>query len=187
MEQIMKFLYEMGQMKKISRTGWWIAGVKDPESVAEHSFRVAIVGYVLAKLENVDPYKVAVMCLFHDIHEARLNDIHKIGEKYFNLSEAENQAFLDQTSRLPASISSDLKSLMDEFNACKSVEAKIANDADRLECLIQAREYQSQGYKNVWDWIHNCRNDLKTESAKKIADKCMEMDPQEWWLGLMSI
>jgi hypothetical protein len=36
-----KYLYEAGQLKRVKRSGWWIAGVKDPESVAEHSFRTA--------------------------------------------------------------------------------------------------------------------------------------------------
>ncbi|GGP44124.1 hypothetical protein GCM10010214_16250 [Streptomyces abikoensis] len=33
------FLLEMGMLKRAKRSGWWIAGVKDPETIAEHSFR----------------------------------------------------------------------------------------------------------------------------------------------------
>src|SRR5215469_9736084 len=50
-----RYLYEVGQLKLSKRTGWWHAGVPDPESVAEHTFRTAIIGYVLAVLEDADP------------------------------------------------------------------------------------------------------------------------------------
>lgn len=187
MDNIIKFFYEVGQAKKVDRSGWWIAGISDPESVAEHSFRVAIIGYVLAKLENGDPDKVITMCLFHDIHETRINDIHKIGQKYINTDDAEKQAFLDQVKGLPKSVSSTLNALISEFNDCESLEAKIAHDADKLECLLQAREYHSQGYNDVVDWIDSCGNNLNTKSAQEIAEKCMQIQPHEWWCGLKKL
>ena len=48
---------EAGLLKKVKRSGWWVVGIKDPESVAEHSFRCAIMGYYMAHLEEVDPLK----------------------------------------------------------------------------------------------------------------------------------
>ena len=55
------FFAEIGLLKKIKRSGWWVAGIKDPESVAEHSFRCAILGYYMAHLEKADPFKVMAM------------------------------------------------------------------------------------------------------------------------------
>ena len=55
---------EAGLLKKVKRSGWWVAGIKDPESVAEHSFRCAVIGYYIAHVEKVDRYKVLVMALF---------------------------------------------------------------------------------------------------------------------------
>ena len=68
---------------------WWVAGIANPESVAEHSFRCAVIGYYLSHLEDVDSYKVLVMTLFNDIHEARINDLHKMGHYYIDFKEAE--------------------------------------------------------------------------------------------------
>ena len=51
-EGLTNFLYEMGLLKRCRRTGWWVAGVDDPESIAEHSFRAALIGYLLAVLEG---------------------------------------------------------------------------------------------------------------------------------------
>ncbi|MDQ1252109.1 MAG: hypothetical protein QG646_1224, partial [Euryarchaeota archaeon] len=148
---------------------------------------VAVIGYVLSKLENANSSEVIIMCLFHDIHETRLNDIHKLGQKYFNMEEAENSAFLEQMRRLPDFVSSPLKMAMSNFKNCESLEAKIVSDADKLECLLQAREYQSQGFASVFDWISSCSNNLKTKSAKELAEKCIQIEPHEWWNGLKKL
>ena len=51
LEGLTNFLYEMGLLKRYKRTGWMIAGIDNPESIAEHSFRTAIIGYLLAVME----------------------------------------------------------------------------------------------------------------------------------------
>ena len=55
LEGLTNFLYEMGLLKRYKRTGWLVAGVDNPESIAEHSFRTAIIGYLLALMEGADP------------------------------------------------------------------------------------------------------------------------------------
>ena len=63
LEGLTNFLYEMGLLKRYKRTGWMIAGIDNPESIAEHSFRTAIIGYLLAVMEGADPAKTAAMCV----------------------------------------------------------------------------------------------------------------------------
>jgi putative hydrolase of HD superfamily len=184
MIEIAKYFYEMGQLKRVSRSGWWIAGISHPESVAEHSFRTAILGYVLARLEGASPMETAMMCLFHDTQEARTNDLHKVAARYIHGKDFEAEAFLDQVERLPQDISDEIIQLMRNYNDRTSLEAKIAHDADLLECLIQAREYQTQGYTDVQDWIDNCQAGLKTESAQRIAEESLRVEPKDWWQGL---
>jgi putative hydrolase of HD superfamily len=179
-----KFLYEVGQLKRVRRSGWWIAGVENPESVAEHSFRTAAIAYLLAKLEGADAGKVALMALFHDMAEARTNDLHRIVRRYVNWENVDQRVIKDQSKRLPAPISEEMISLLSEFEETISLEARVARDADLLECLVQAREYQALGYKEVADWIVNAKAALVTDSAKRIAEECLETEPKEWWQGL---
>jgi putative hydrolase of HD superfamily len=40
------FLFEMGHMKHLSRAGWLLLGIRQPETVAEHSFRRGVAGVV---------------------------------------------------------------------------------------------------------------------------------------------
>jgi 5'-deoxynucleotidase YfbR-like HD superfamily hydrolase len=57
------FLYEIGLLKRYPRTGWSLAGVPEPESVAGHSFRASVVASVLAALEGADPQRAAFLAL----------------------------------------------------------------------------------------------------------------------------
>jgi 5'-deoxynucleotidase YfbR-like HD superfamily hydrolase len=179
-----KFLYELGQLKRVKRSGWWIAGVENPESVAEHSFRTAAIAYLLAKLEGADTGKAALMAIFHDMGEARTNDLHRIVRRYVNWENVDQTVLKDQSKRLPAQISEEMIPLLSEFEEALSLEARIARDADLLECLVQAREYQALGYKEVTDWMINAKAALVTDSAKRIAEECLETEPKEWWQGL---
>jgi putative hydrolase of HD superfamily len=181
---IAKFLYEMGQLKRVKRSGWWIAGIEDPESVAEHSFRTAVIAHILAQLEGADREKAVSMSLFHDISEARTNDAHRIVQRYVDWEGVDRKAVEDQSKSLPNKIAEGIRSMISEFEQALSLEARVARDADLLECLIQAREYQVLGYHDVADWILNAQAALTTESAKRIAAECLRTEPKEWWQGL---
>jgi putative hydrolase of HD superfamily len=186
-KEIAEFLYETGQLKRVKRSGWWIAGVENPETVAEHSFRTVVIAYILAQLEGVDLEKVLPMALFHDMGEARTNDAHRIIRRYADWRNVDKRAMGEQSKRLPEKVANEVVSLFEEFEKEVSSEAKLARDADLLECLIQAREYQVLGYHDVVDWILNAQAALATEPAKKIAAECLKTEPREWWQGLKAL
>ena len=185
MNNIARYIYEIGHMKRVKRSGWWLAGITDPESIAEHSFRTAILGYVLASLvEGADAEKTAMICLIHDTGESRINDLHRVAKRYINIGRNEEKALTEQVERLPENIAENVKALFDDYEARRSLEGKLAHDADLLECIFQAREYQAQGYVDVEDWITNCRAGLQTDVAKKLAEACLHIEPKDWWQGL---
>jgi len=184
MRNLVDFLFECGQLKRVKRSGWWLIGIKDPETVAEHSFRTAIIGYLLGKLEGADEKKVALMGLFNDLHEARLNDLHKVGQRYIDFKLAETKAFNEQMRKLPDEISVELLKMFLDFQGEKSKEAVIARDADLLENALQAREYIKQGYSDAQDWIDNIRKLVRTESGKRLLKEIEKSDPDSWWQGL---
>ncbi|GEM_PF-2758141 len=138
----MSFIFEAGMLKRAKRTGWWIAG-QDPESIAEHSFRAAIIGTGLAAMEGVDPARVALLCLLHDTQETRVGDIPHISRRY--LEAADNQTVtVDQVSACPPAVAESIVSAVAEYEAGATMEAVVARDADKLECLFQAVEYRHQ-------------------------------------------
>lgn len=184
MESIAKFLFEAGVLKRVKRSGWWLEGIRDPESVADHSYRTAVIGYILANLEKADTNRVMKMCLFHDIVECRINDVPRSAKGYVDTKNAEAKVIKDQTSPLPADIGKEILGLFTEFNERKSKEAVVARDADILEVLVQAKEYLELGHTGVQYWIDNNRKLLRTESAKSILEEILSSRSTEWWRGM---
>lgn len=177
----LNFFAEAGLLKHVKRSGWWVAGIKDPESVAEHCFRCAIIAYYMAHLEKVDANKTMLMALFNDIHEARINDLHKMGHYYIDFRNAESKVFDDQVSLLDASVQKDMKLFRKEYEEQKTLESIVARDADVLECLIQAKEYVDNGYTKAKKFFRQAPDHLKTQTAKKIWQEIKNWDSGAWW------
>ncbi|MEU3920545.1 HD domain-containing protein [Streptomyces sp. NPDC029004] len=173
------FLLEMGMLKRAKRSGWWIAGVKDPETIAEHSFRTAVIGAVLALMEGADPAKVALLCTFHDTQETRVSDIPHIGRRYLEAASNE-KVTADQVSAAYPAVREGIQRIVEEYENSSSLEVIVAHDADKLECLVQAVEYREQGHQNVQNWIDTSRNNLKTASAQALAEAALNMTSVEW-------
>lgn len=173
------YLLELGMLKRAKRSGWWIAGVKDPETIAEHSFRTAVVGSVLALMEGADPAKVALMCVFHDTQETRIGDIPHIGRRYLTAASNE-KVTADQVSAAHPAVAAGISRVVDEYENGDSLEVVVAHDADKLECLLQAVEYREQGYANVQNWIDTSKASLKTASAQELAEAALRMTSVEW-------
>ncbi len=174
-DKILDFLFEVGYLKKIPRSGWLFAGVELPESVAEHSFRTAIVGMILALSEGANVEKVIKMCLLHDIAEARLLDLPSRTKQYLpNKESIEQQIFDDITRELPREMREELVSTFSEYLSGSSTESVIAKDADKLEMMLQAIEYARIGY-NTKEWVIDATTSLKTTSARNLAEKLKEI------------
>jgi len=179
--KIVQYLFETGELKRIKRSGWWLAKVKDPESVAEHSYRTAIVAFVLAKLEGVDANKLSTAAVFHDVIETRLLDLHKLSARYIDVHEGiEKKVVEGQLAPLPKDLTSDISALYE----LKGKELDVLKDADYLECAFQAKEYLEIGYSDAQEWLDNIGKLLKTESAKKLFVSMLSSRSSDWWQGL---
>lgn len=172
---------EAGLLKHVKRSGWWVAGIKDPESVADHCFRTAVIGYYMAHAEGVDTYKVTTMSLFNDIHESRINDLHKMGHYYIDFKDAEKRVFDDQMKDIDGDVSSELSQLRNEYDAQETKEAVVARDADILECLLQAKEYYDNGHTKAKKFFKTAPDHLKTKTAQKLWETIKNWDSGEWW------
>src|SRR3990167_7737317 len=109
-------IYEAAVVKRLKRVGFQILGNGD-ETVGEHSFMTAVVAYFLAKELKADLVKVFEMSIFHDFHEARTGDVHKIATYYVrrNTKKANQDIF--------EHIDTELLALLEEYEKKKSLEA----------------------------------------------------------------
>ncbi|WFB08774.1 HD domain-containing protein [Streptomyces sp. LX-29] len=181
---VSRFLLEAGTLKHARRTGWWMAGVRDPESVAEHSWRTSLIASVIAQLEGADPARAALLAVWHDSQETRTGDVNHLGKKYAPSADPETVT-ADQTAGMPEPLAEAVRGVVAEYEAKETPEARCARDADKLECLIQGIEYRAQGYENAQRWIDNSRARLITETANRLADELLNTGTLDWLYAAM--
>ncbi len=179
MSDLAAYLYEIGQLKRVPRSGWTLVGVARPECVAEHTFRTAVIAFVLAERSGADPHRAASLALFHDTAEARVGDAHRIAKRYVDWSKIQERAVGDQTASLPDELGRTIRSLWAEADAVESAEARIVRDADHLECLLQAKEYAARGFETA-EWIESAVNALLTDEARVLAKEIVDTPPDAW-------
>jgi|GEM_PF-1076517 putative hydrolase of HD superfamily len=172
------FLFEMGQLKNLSRAGWLLLGIPLPESVAEHSFRVAVTGITLAAMEGADVGRTAVLCLMHDAHETRIGDVPSVGRAYTSTS-APEAITAHQTAAMPDEVAKVFQGLTAEYEATDTLESRLAHDADKVETLMQAIEYERQGH-DTSAWKETSLAALRTNSGRELARAIGSADPR-WW------
>ncbi len=175
------FLFEMGYLKNVARAGWLLLGVPQPESVAEHSFRVAVTGLILAANAGADAGRTAALCLLHDAHETRIGDVHSVGRAYVATA-APEAVTAHQTAAMPGPAARVLQDLTAEYEAPeaeRTLESQLAHDADKIETLLQAAEYQAAGH-DTRAWRETSLAALRTEAGQRLAQAIGSADPHGW-------
>jgi putative hydrolase of HD superfamily len=184
LKNVLNFISEAGLLKRVQRSGWSVLGIKDSETVAEHSFRCSVIGYLLARMEGVSPYEVLLMTLFNDIPEARITDLHKMAQHYIDTQLAEDKCVSEQIGSLPSVIKKELVNMHRDYKAQDTKESIVARDADILECLIQAKEYYEHGFREAVKFMKKAPGFLKTRSARKLWRLAKNTDLNDWWFRL---
>lgn len=203
-EDIIEFLKIVGKLKKVDRTGWVTqARISNPESVAEHSFRAAVMGMLISDMrenqkfsacrkyarfsciKKLDTEKVMRMLLLHDIAESIIGDWDLSAKKKLGIekkNERENDAFEKIMKLLPKEQKEKYGKLWKEFEERKTEEAKVAYQAEKLEMILQASEYMEEGYdkEKLKSFFANEKDKFTDNDIKalfEILDKRRKINP----------
>ncbi len=186
--RIADFLYELGTMRKVLRIHRQLLLADDmSDNIATHSYRVTMIGWLLAKKEQADLYKVVMMCMLHDLGEIRSNDHNWLNKRYTKIFDAE--IIEEQLGTLPYS---ELREMALEYEERKTKEAIIAKDADLLDQILLLKEYEWQGNREASVWLHGKGDDdgnaqlnaLKLDSSKALGKAIYDRNPSDWWNNL---
>jgi len=173
---IVDFGKTIGILKKTARKGWISrVGVKNPESVADHSFRSAVLAMCLSDLKGLNTEKMVEMVLLHDVHEALIGDYDNFDKRNIGQAEfkkKEKEAIAHVFSILPQSIVERYVHLAEEYRTGHTKEAKFAREIDQIEMVMQALEYEEEGYdktklQEFWDSVET---ELSDSDIKGIFD-----------------
>jgi len=186
MEQrkLIEFLNVVEKLKCNTRHSWTSSGRQ--ESVAEHSWRLALMAMLCAdEYPQLDMDKVIKMCIIHDIGESITGDVPAFLKTDRHRTE-EDDAVDALLSMLPDTQREQLAPLFEEMKARETDEAKLYKSLDNIEALIShneadistwlPREYEENltyGQKNCeWSpWIKQLKEEVKQDSIDKINGK----------------
>ena len=110
------------------------------ESVAEHSWRLALLAYWLRDdFPELDMDKVIRMCLIHDLGEAFTGDIPTFDKTQAD-EDREEALLFAWVESLPAPFRGEMAALYREMAALETPEAKLYKALDNLEAVVQHNE-----------------------------------------------
>lgn len=171
MEDFLNFFINIGKLNKIPRRGWKLIGVKNPQTIGEHMFRVAIMTWILGKERkiNFDMERSLKMALIHDLCELHAGDITpydydsilpkdkkkwpRLFDKWPRFSKSEKiKYFLEKhkkervsleklISGLPPAVKKEILALWLSYEQGLTKEARFVKQVNRVETLLQALEY----------------------------------------------
>lgn len=175
-KRLSDFLFEAGMLRLTPRTGYQFLGTGQ-ENVAEHSFRTAIIGFTLAHMAGADPPRTAMLCLFHDFHEARIGDFNYVNRIY-NTS-APRKALEHATEG--TGLEDSVMPLWDELEEAGTVEARLAQDADQIDLILNLKRELDLGNAYAGKWLPAALERLRTPEGRTLAASIAETDHTDWW------
>lgn len=158
---MLPLLSALSDLKALPRTGWLLAGVALPESVAGHAYGVALITLALAAEINADPAaqgldapldagRALAIALVHDLAEYAVTDLPRRATALIGAEAkhaAERRALADLLAGLAGG--GALLAHWEEYNAAATPEARLVRDADKLDMVQQALAYARRGQRNL--------------------------------------
>lgn len=156
--------YELvNHLSEVKRQGWLDRGIEHPESVADHSYAVAMMSNFEAARRGLDVQKTTTMALIHDLPEIYSGDItphqnlpeEQRAEALYQWIPPTEEAIKDKHKKeekalqkivkgLPAEFRTSIVELWQEYNEEQTEEAKLVHRIDRMQRLLQAKKYRNQ-------------------------------------------
>ena len=196
MKNILHFLIEIGKLKKMPRTGFLWLGIKNPKTIAQHTFRVAIMNWILGERvrPKLDLEKIIKISLVHDLCEVYAGDMtpywgllpkdpqkrkeilkkwvrlpQKIKEKRDKEKFRREKKSLEKLIRnLEPKIKEEIRDCWLEYERLGSREGRFVKQGDKIETLLQAKEYwRNDRTSPVFGWW---------EEVQELVDESVLLD-----------
>jgi putative hydrolase of HD superfamily len=155
------------RLKSVPRIGWLLRGVRDVESVASHSFGVAVIAMLLADRAcargvEVNVERLLRMALLHDLTESHTGDLPSTIKQYFEkaaIKAADERIAREMFAEL-GDLSGSYLELWFDYEHRASIESRLVKAADKLDLLLQSREYEKGGARSLQEFWDTADNDF---------------------------
>lgn len=180
--QLNFFFQLISLLKQQKRTGWINMGIPNPESIADHMYRMSIMTLVLNKNawpgEAPDFSKCSKIALVHDMAESLVGDIvpHDVNVDKVEKSKREYKAILyicEIIGKYSKDSAEEIRELWLDYECQRNLEATIVKDIDKFELLVQTFEYERL-HKRRMDEFYSCRKVIKNHEIQRLADELIQ-------------
>ncbi|XP_062569041.1 5'-deoxynucleotidase HDDC2-like [Saccostrea cucullata] len=174
MDKLLKFMSFIGDLKRVKRTGWVLRKVKDPESVADHMYRMALLSFLVDPSSGLNKDRCIKISLVHDLAECIVGDLTPQDEiPKSEKQKQEMEAMKHICSLVPEEVGQELYELWEDYEFQKSEEAKFVKDLDKFEMILQAHEYEklSDSPGRLQEFFNSTKGKFKTSQIKDWVEK----------------
>lgn len=177
MKNLIRILKKAGELKRLKRTGWVLKKIKNPEHVADHTWRVILMVSMLAD-NTLKKEKLLDMAVVHDLGEIKVGDVRWEKGKKVLLPERPKRK---REERAVAEIFKGhpkqkyYVSLLEEFTEQKTPEAKFLKQVDKLERTLQALEYEEANNRNLNEFFESAEKLLRGGELEPIFRELQKM------------
>ena len=174
----MDFLNTSANLKNIPRQGWIDKlAIKNPESVADHTFSMAIIGMILSDSKNYNTEKILKMILLHDLAESITGDITPEQKNVIDKKRLEDKTMKEILSNLSEEIQTKYLDIWDEYQDNKTLDANFVHQIDKFEMALQAKIYEKQTTSEKTKvFFESAKKEINDENLVKMLAKLCEMN-----------
>ena len=166
--ELLRFLRLAGRLKSTVRAGWGLRGIEGAESVADHTFGVALLALVLHREAEgpLDRERCLALALVHDLGESLVGDITPYdGVPVEEKHRRERQALQELGALLGHG---ELPALWEEYQAGLTPEARFVKELDKVETALQAAEYQEARGVELGEFRQNAEARLTLPALRAL-------------------
>jgi putative hydrolase of HD superfamily len=158
-------------LKREPRKGWQKRVEGRVESVADHSFAVALLALYEGERRGYDLEKILKLTLIHDLEEAIIGDLTPRDKAYRGTSRVQTdreRAIRELLSKLPAKSRPAYLRLWIDLRERQSKEARLVHQLDKVEMAFQAKEYGKRtGQREMRDFYDSASKETSDPILKK--------------------
>ena len=160
---LLDLLLELQTLDRVPRSGYFLRGISDCESVAEHTFHLAMLVWLLAGDEpSVDRARAVELALMHDLAELRIGDLPRTATTYLP-ADVKHAAERRAAADILAPADPRATALYEEYEDGETTEARFVRACDKLQLMIKVTVYESWGHRGLAEFWGNPANFPKSE------------------------
>lgn len=195
---LVRYMQMASKLKAVRRQGWIDRGVDGPESVADHSWSVALLAWTLAgERDDLDRNRVLLLGLIHDLPEALAGDTTpfdaqrdetgRISAEHFSRPpaysaaakdlkrQAEGRALNEILAGLSDTLRTEIRDAWQEYEEAETPEARFVKQVDKLETVMQAEIYRAlQPELQVESFRQGARRDIHDSQLQRALEELLD-------------